>query len=337
MSQTCQTGDPQCRSDQTGLMPALATMSRHFGTSSSMRFRIPPGPLAMTSKPLLRNCSAMAGVFRTSIDLLDSSSTMAGEVFAGARKPWNVSEIKSFVAEFDHGRHVGQIEPAMDAGDGKRLQGAGFDMRARRRQRREGDLRGAAEDRLDGRPRAGERHMRHLDPADDPEKFAGKMRRRADTGARIIELVGIGLGTCDQLGNRIHAELGIDQDHIWRSCELGNRREIRVRVVRNFGVKTGIDDVGARGDQQRMAVRFGERHSADPDIAAGSRLVLDDHGAANGIAEVRNQNTRHDVGRSGGGEWHDDLDGAFGIARRLCPRRPEAGRHGGAHQDTGGP
>jgi hypothetical protein len=36
----------------------------------------------------------------------------------------------------------------MDAGDGKRLQGAGFDMRMRRRQRCEGDLRGAAEDRL---------------------------------------------------------------------------------------------------------------------------------------------------------------------------------------------
>ena len=76
-------------------MPALATMSRHFGTSSSMRLRMPSGPLARTSKPLLRNWSAIAGRLRISIYLADNSSTMAGEVFAGARKPWNVSEMKS--------------------------------------------------------------------------------------------------------------------------------------------------------------------------------------------------------------------------------------------------
>ena len=48
------------RSGQTGLMPALAMMSRHFGTSASMRFFMPSGPLAMTSKPLLRNCSVFS-------------------------------------------------------------------------------------------------------------------------------------------------------------------------------------------------------------------------------------------------------------------------------------
>ena len=36
-------------SHHTGLMPALAMTSRHFGTSSSMRFRSASGPLAMTS------------------------------------------------------------------------------------------------------------------------------------------------------------------------------------------------------------------------------------------------------------------------------------------------
>src|ERR1700704_2094943 len=82
-------------SNQTGLMPALATMSRHFGTSSSMRFRMPSGPLARTSKPSLRNCSAMTGLLRISTDFLDNNSTIAGAVFAGARKPWNVSEMKS--------------------------------------------------------------------------------------------------------------------------------------------------------------------------------------------------------------------------------------------------
>src|SRR6266480_1227089 len=40
---------------------------------------------------------------------------------------------KILVAEFDHGRHVLQIEPAMDAGHGQRLQRAGLDVRMRRR------------------------------------------------------------------------------------------------------------------------------------------------------------------------------------------------------------
>src|SRR6266480_787318 len=84
-----------CVPDQTGLMPALAMMSRHFGTSSSMRLRMPSGPLARTSKPLLRNCSDIAGRLKISIDFVDNNSTMAGGVFAGARKPWNVSETKS--------------------------------------------------------------------------------------------------------------------------------------------------------------------------------------------------------------------------------------------------
>src|SRR6476646_4051965 len=106
---------------QTGLMPALAMMSRHFGTSSSMRFRMPSGPLPMTSKPLLRNCSATTGIFRISIDLADNSSTMAGEVHRREKALERVGD-KILVAEFDHGRHIGQIEPAMDAGDGKHLQ-----------------------------------------------------------------------------------------------------------------------------------------------------------------------------------------------------------------------
>src|SRR5207247_10874414 len=114
---------------------------------------------------------------------------------------------KILVAEFDHGRHIGQVEPAMGTGDGKRLQGAGFDVRMRRRQRREGDLRGAAEYRLDRGACAGEWHMRDLDSADDLEKLAGKMRCRADTRARIIELIRIGFGTRDEGGDRLYAEL----------------------------------------------------------------------------------------------------------------------------------
>src|SRR6266403_1035833 len=179
--------------------------------------------------------------------------------------------------------------------------------------------------------------MRDLDSADDLEKLAGKMRRRTDTGARIIELVRIGFGTRDEGGDRIYAELGVDQNRIRRSSEFGNRREILVRIVGNFCVKTGIDDVGARRDQQRVAVRLGVCRSADPDVAARSGLVLNDESTANGIAEMRSENARHDVGRAAGRKGHDDLDRALGIARGLRPGRPETGRRCRAYHEAGGP
>src|SRR5258707_12257173 len=138
--------------------------------------------------------------------------------------------------------------------------------------------------------------MRDLDSAKDREKLAGKMRRRTDAGARIIELVRIGFGTRDEGGDRIDAEPGIDQNRIWRSSEFGNRREILVRIVGNFCVKTGIDDVGARRDQQRVAVRLGVCRSAGPDVPAGSGLVLNNEGTANGIAKLRSKYARHNAG-----------------------------------------
>src|SRR5258707_13622005 len=116
--------------------------------------------------------------------------------------------------------------------------------------------------------------MRDLDSADDLEKLAGKMRRRTDTGARIIELVRIGFGRRDEGGDRIDAEPGIDQNRIWRSSEVGNRREILVRIVGNFCVETGIDDVSARRDQQRVTVRFGVCRCARPEYPPASALLL---------------------------------------------------------------
>src|SRR5258707_14181086 len=135
--------------------------------------------------------------------------------------------------------------------------------------------------------------MRDPDSAADLAEVAGKMRRRTDTGARIIELARIGLCTRDEGGDRIDAEPGIDQNRIWRSSEFGDRREILVRVVGNVCVETGIDDVGARGDQQRVAVRLAVGPSADPGVAARSRLFLNAESTTNGIPEGDSESVRH--------------------------------------------
>src|SRR5258708_267960 len=98
----------------------------------------------------------------------------------------------------------------------------------------------------------------------DLEKFARKMRCRADAGTGVIEFVRIGLGALDQIRDRIDAEFGIDQDYIGRGAKLGDRREILVGIVRDLCVQAGIDDVRARGDQERIAVRLGVGRGADP-------------------------------------------------------------------------
>jgi hypothetical protein len=163
------------------------------------------------------------------------------------------------------------------------------------------------------------------------------MRRGTDAGTGIIELVGVRFGARNQLLNRIDAESGIGHDHIRRSPELCDRREIFDGVVGNFRIQAWIDDVGARRDQERVAVRLGVGRGTDPDIAAGSRPVLDDDTAAQGMAEMLAENARHDVGRSGRRERHDDLDGAAGIVRRPRPGRSEAGHRRRGRNKTGGP
>src|SRR5260370_42288078 len=102
-------------------MPALAMISRHFGTSSSMRFLMPSGPLARTSKPSLRNCSDIFGVFKIPIDLADTNSTMAGGGFEGAKKTWKGSEVESFWARPHMGGTTGKTDPG-----GGPVTGSGF-------------------------------------------------------------------------------------------------------------------------------------------------------------------------------------------------------------------
>src|SRR5258708_16345614 len=77
------------------------------------------------------------------------------------------------------------------------------------------------------------------------------------------------------------------------------------------------------------------RRSPDPDLAAGPRVVIDEKRAAEGFAEILADHARHDVGRSGGSERHDDLDGSSGIACRDCLLHPKSGRNHRAHREAG--
>jgi hypothetical protein len=126
-----------------------------------------------------------------------------------------------------------------------------------------------------------------------------------------------GFAPRDQIGDRVDAELGIDEDRIRRGAEFGDRREILEGIIGHLGIKAGIDHVGARADQQRIAVRLGMGHVSDPDIAAGARAVLDNDIAGQREPEILAEDSRHDVGGAGRRERNDDLDRPLRIARRL--------------------
>ena len=63
--------------------------------------------------------------------------------------------------------------------------------------------------------------------------------------------------------------------HVRRIHELGDRREILDRVVRQVLEQRRIDRDRGRGEQQRVAVRRRARHLPHADIAGGAAAVVD--------------------------------------------------------------
>jgi len=162
------------------------------------------------------------------------------------------------------------------------------------------------------------------------------MRRGPGARACIVEVVGLRLGAREKLGDRVDAELGVDHDRIWRGAELGDRREILERIVWHGRIEAGIDDIGTRGDEQRVTVSLRVRGISDPDIAAGAGAIFHDHMAGQRGAEVLPEDSRHDVGRARRRKRHDDLDRPLGVAGRQDLRRPERGSRGYARRKACG-
>jgi hypothetical protein len=71
----------------------------------------------------------------------------------------------------------------------------------------------------------------------------------------------------------------------------------------------GIDGQHAGGGHaQRVAIRRGLRHGADPDIAARPCPVLDNDRLTQRLGQQRLQGADHDIGTPAGRKRHDDLD-----------------------------
>ena len=90
----------------------------------------------------------------------------------------------------------------------------------------------------------------------------------------------------------------IHHQHIGHLRHAGDGREIAHRVVGQLAVQPGVDGVGGYGTHhQRVAVgcRFG--HQVSTQIAAGTGLVVDDHGAQR-VLHALGQRAGDDVQRA---------------------------------------
>jgi hypothetical protein len=111
---------------------------------------------------------------------------------------------------------------------------------------------------------------------------------------------------------------------------MDHRGEILRRVVGQLGHVHQDRLGGVQAHQQGVAVgrRLRDRVGADDTRAAGT--VLDHRGMA-GLAELRGDHARQDVGHAAGRKRHDDADRPRG--KILRSRAPKASREHGAAQE----
>ena len=131
-------------------------------------------------------------------------------------------------------------------------------------------------------------------------------------------LAGIVLEPGDQIAHVARRKILPRDDQLGRVCKERNRLEIVHHVV---GERVGhrIDHVRAPlPDDERVAVGRRAGHTANPDVAAGARDILDDHGLAERRPQRLGQNARKHVRGAARRERRDYGDGASGVD--LCRR-----------------
>lgn len=143
-------------------------------------------------------------------------------------------------------------------------------------------------------------------------------------GARCL------LRRCGQFARTAPRRGGVDQ----QDQRIPGRQDERLHVgdrVEAGLADGGLDTVGARQAQQRVAVRCGAHHVRRTDVAAGARPVVHHHGAVEPLGEALGQQPRRRVSAATGREGHDQRDRAGRIAglgdeRRRQRRQRAAGQ-----------
>jgi hypothetical protein len=115
--------------------------------------------------------------------------------------------------------------------------------------------------------------MGRVDAGRELEQLAAQVLEAADAAGGILHLPGFLLGKRDELADRFHRQLRMDDEQVRGGGDDRNRLEALDRIVGQL-VEPGIDRVDQRDHEQRVAVfrRIGGELAADD--AAGAAAVV---------------------------------------------------------------
>ena len=92
----------------------------------------------------------------------------------------------------------------------------------------------AADQIVDGGAAAAVGHVHDVDAGLLAQQLAGEMMRRPGAGRAVLQPARVGLGVGDQLGHRLHRQVGVDREADDVGAGIGDRRKVLHRIERRF-------------------------------------------------------------------------------------------------------
>ena len=179
------------------------------------------------------------------------------------------------------GRHLRNTRQPIGAAHGQSFDRAGLDLLHHHRKNLDEHVDGTTHEIVERRGPAAVGHVHQLGAGLFHEQFDREIVERGGAGRAEGERAGPRLGVVNELANRIHRHLRID-DH--GGCVFGgtgDRREVAQRVewrIHLHGVAE--DEISHRARHERVAVGLRLEEFPQTDQAIGAGLILDDDGLA---------------------------------------------------------
>ena len=222
-------------------------------------------------------------------------------------------------ARLDHGGQLGREGDALAGCDGQQLHAAGLGQgqSGGHLVEHEGHLAGSHVGQRGWRALVGDVGELHANQV--AKHFACQVGGGACARGREHALGRVFLEQRNQLGHAVHAQRGVDDEHVGQRGHQGHGLKVLDRVVRQVLVQAGVDGVRADGAaKQRVAIgrRLGHKRCANAARLAG--LVLDHHSLFQRLLQLVGDGAANDVGGATGGEGHHVADGlGIGPVARL--------------------
>ncbi len=147
--------------------------------------------------------------------------------------------------------------------------------------------------------------MRHIDADGLVEQHAGDVGGGAGAAGTELHVTLVGADIVDERLEVVHRQVLARDQHVADVGDEGDRREIGRGIVERLLRKRLRERMGAdRAKHEDVTVRRGLRDPQRSAHAAAAGDVVDDHGPADGLAEILREDASEHVDRAAGRERH---------------------------------